>query len=125
MFDRLKQWASALKRDVVALYLAARDPRVHWLPKTLAVAIAAYALSPVDLLPDFIPVIGYLDELILLPLAIAGVVRLIDSVIMAEHRATANQIVERPTSTMAAVTIIMIWIVLAVAVGYLGYQYFR
>jgi uncharacterized membrane protein YkvA (DUF1232 family) len=108
MFARLKQWANVLKRDVLALYLAARDPRVPWLPKALAVVSVAYALSPFDLIPDFIPVLGYLDELILLPLAIAGVVRLIDPAIMAEHRAAADAIAERPKSIAAAITIVAI-----------------
>jgi uncharacterized membrane protein YkvA (DUF1232 family) len=88
-------------RDTVAPYLATRDPRVRWYAKALAVVIAAYALSPIDLIPDFIP-LGYLDELILLPLAIAGVVRLIDPAIMAEHRATAATMAEQLTSKSGA-----------------------
>ena len=87
--DTLRQWAAALKRDAVALYLAARDPRVPWPVKALAGLIAVYALSPIDLIPDFLPVLGYVDELILLPLAIAGVMRLIEPGILAEHRAGA------------------------------------
>jgi uncharacterized membrane protein YkvA (DUF1232 family) len=74
---RLRRWARALKQDVMALYIAARDPRVLWHGKLAATAIAAYALSPVDLIPDFIPVLGYLDEVILLPIAIALVIRMI------------------------------------------------
>jgi len=77
MLNRLKQWARALKRDVLALYLAARDPRVPWYAKALALVTAAYALSPIDLIPDFIPVLGYLDDLILLPGLIWLTVRLI------------------------------------------------
>lgn len=125
MFERLKRWAQALKRDVLALYLAARDSRVPWFPKALAVVIAAYALSPIDLIPDFIPVLGYLDELMLLPLAIAGVVRLIDPAIMAEHRAKATAMQDRPKSTMAALAIITIWVLVAATAGWLAYQYFR
>jgi len=75
--DHLKDWARALKNDVVALYIAGRDPRVPWYVKAAAVAIAAYALSPIDLIPDFIPVLGYLDEVIILPIAIALVIRMI------------------------------------------------
>jgi uncharacterized membrane protein YkvA (DUF1232 family) len=123
LLDQLKHWARVIRRDAVALYLATRDPRVPWHAKTLAIVIAAYAISPVDLIPDFIPVLGYLDELILLPLAIAGVIRLIDPAVMAEHRASASQIVERPTSTMAAVAIMIIWIVVAVAAGRWVYEY--
>ena len=108
--DRLKQWARSLKRDAVALYLAARDPRVPWYVKALAGAIAAYALSPIDLIPDFIPVLGYLDELVLLPLAIAGVVRLIDPVILEEHRATASEIIVRLVSRIGAAVVVTLWV---------------
>ena len=112
--ERLKNWARIIRRDAVALSLATRDPRVPWYAKALAVVIAAYAFSPIDLIPDFIPVVGYLDELILLPIAIAGVVRLIDPAVMAEHRATAAQMAERPTSKVGAVLIAALW-VLAIA----------
>jgi uncharacterized membrane protein YkvA (DUF1232 family) len=81
--------ARAIRRDAIALYLAARDPRVSWHAKVLAAVVAAYALSPIDLIPDFIPVLGYLDEVVLLPLAMAAVMRLIDPAIIAEHRAAA------------------------------------
>jgi uncharacterized membrane protein YkvA (DUF1232 family) len=107
--DQLKNWARITQRDAVALYLAARDPRVQWYAKAMAVLIAAYALSPIDLIPDFIPILGYLDELILLPLAIAGVVRLIDPEIMTEHRARASQMAERPTSKLGAALIVVLW----------------
>ena len=86
MKSRLKEWARAIKRDVHALYLAGRDPRVPWYVKALAIAVAAYALSPIDLIPDFIPVLGYLDDLVLIPLGILLVVWLIPPGIMAEHR---------------------------------------
>jgi uncharacterized membrane protein YkvA (DUF1232 family) len=85
MLERLKRWARAVKRDVLALYLAGRDPRVPWYAKALAAATAAYALSPIDLVPDFIPVIGYLDDLIIVPVAIVLVIRLIPAGVMEEH----------------------------------------
>jgi uncharacterized membrane protein YkvA (DUF1232 family) len=88
--NRLRQWAGAIRRDAVALYLAARDPRMPWPVKILAVIVAAYALSPIDLIPDVIPVIGLLDEVILLPLAIAGIVKLVPAGIMEEHRLRAE-----------------------------------
>jgi uncharacterized membrane protein YkvA (DUF1232 family) len=69
MLSRLKHWARAIKRDVFALWLAARDPRVPWYAKAMAGLVAAYALSPIDLIPDFIPVLGYLDDVVLVPLA--------------------------------------------------------
>jgi uncharacterized membrane protein YkvA (DUF1232 family) len=92
---RLKDWARAIKRDVVALYIAGRDPRVPRYVKLAAMAIAAYALSPIDLIPDFIPVLGYLDEVILLPVAIALVIRMIPDPLMTEFRAEAQRRSER------------------------------
>ena len=108
--DHLKDWARALKNDVLALYIAGRDPRVPWYVKAAAVVIAAYALSPIDLIPDFIPVLGYLDEVILLPIAIALVVRMIPDPLMAEFREEAQRRSERPTSHAAAAVIIALWI---------------
>lgn len=118
---RLKQWARRIKQDVHALYLAARDPRTPWLPKILAVTIAAYALSPIDLIPDFIPVLGYLDDLILLPIAIASVIRLIPPAVMEEHRAAAAAR-ERPISGAGAVGITCIWIAVATLLFWLLWQ---
>jgi uncharacterized membrane protein YkvA (DUF1232 family) len=115
-FEQTKSWARILKRDCLALYLAARDPRVPWYAKAVAALIAAYALSPIDLIPDFIPVIGYLDDLILLPLAIAGVMHLIHPAVMAEHRATAAQMGQRPTSKLGAAFIAAIWVLAFVLV---------
>jgi uncharacterized membrane protein YkvA (DUF1232 family) len=115
---RLKDWAREMKRDVTALYLAARDPRVPWYAKALALAVAAYALSPIDLIPDFIPVLGHLDDVIIVPLGILLAVRLIPADVLAEHRATAAALHERPTSRTAALVIVAIWIGLAlVAAG--------
>jgi uncharacterized membrane protein YkvA (DUF1232 family) len=107
---RLRRWARAVEQDVAALYIAGRDPRVPWHVKAAAVAIAAYALSPIDLIPDFIPVLGYLDEVILLPIAIALVVRMIPDPLMAEFRKEAQRRSERPTSRAAAAVIIAFWI---------------
>src|ERR1700742_411421 len=90
MRQKLSRWARAIKRDAHALYLAARDPRVPWYAKALALAVAAYALSPIDLIPDFVPVLGYLDDLIIVPLGIALVVWLVPPEVMAEHRASAT-----------------------------------
>jgi uncharacterized membrane protein YkvA (DUF1232 family) len=121
---KLKEWARAIKRDVHAIYLAARDPRVPWYAKALAMFVAAYALSPIDLIPDFIPVVGYLDDLIIVPLGILAVVQLIPSEIMEEHRATAAIVSERPVSRTGAVIIVLIWIASIAIVAWLGYRYF-
>lgn len=109
MLERWKQQARAIKRDAHALYLAARDPRVPWYAKALAIAVAAYALSPIDLIPDFIPVIGYLDDLIIVPAGLLLIIRLIPAEIMAEHRELAAAAQHRPVSRMAAAIIIIVW----------------
>lgn len=111
----IKAWARDLKRDSVALYLASRDPRVPWYAKALAVAIAAYALSPIDLIPDFIPVIGYLDDLILLPLGIWLAISLVPDEVMAECRAKAGAVLQRPISRAGMIAIIVLWIAGALA----------
>lgn len=120
---RLRAWAQAIKRDVYALYLSARDPRVPWPAKAVAVCVAAYALSPIDLIPDFIPVLGLLDELIILPLGILLAVKLIPPHVLAEHRATAAIAQMQPRSTAGALAIIVVWIALAAAAGWLVYRW--
>lgn len=122
--QRLRDWARAIKRDVHAVYLASRDPRVPWPAKVLAVCIAAYALSPIDLIPDFIPVLGYLDEAILLPLGILLVVRMIPPDIMAEHRATAVTAAARPQSFAGAAAIIAIWLALTAFAAWLVHRWY-
>jgi uncharacterized membrane protein YkvA (DUF1232 family) len=109
MAGDLKDWARLIKRDVHALYLASRDPRVPWYAKALAVVVVGYALSPIDLIPDFIPVLGCLDDLILLPLGIVIVIRLIPPALMAEHRELAAAAQEQPVSRTAAVVIAGAW----------------
>lgn len=122
---RLKDWARAIKRDVLAIYLAARDPRTPWYAKALALCVAGYALSPIDLIPDFIPVLGYLDDVIVVPLGILLVVRMIPPDVMAEKRAAAAQVCARPANRVAAAVIVGIWAACAIAAGWLGYRYFR
>jgi uncharacterized membrane protein YkvA (DUF1232 family) len=75
MLQRIKEWARAIRRDVHALWLAARDPRTPWYAKAFALAIAAYALSPIDLIPDFIPILGYADHAIVVVLVLRSVCR--------------------------------------------------
>jgi uncharacterized membrane protein YkvA (DUF1232 family) len=110
MLSTIKTWARNLKRDSFALYLASRDPRVPWYVKALAVAIAAYALSPIDLIPDFIPVLGYLDDLILLPLGIWLAISLIPDEVMTECRTNAAAALQRPVSRAGMIAIILLWI---------------
>src|ERR1700737_1673437 len=113
MFSRMKTWARRLNRDGHAIYLASRDPRVPWYAKFLAIAVAGYALSPIDLIPDFIPVVGYLDDLIIVPLGILLVVRMIPPDVMAQHRATASLAATKSVSNIGAALIIVIWLLLA------------
>ncbi|WP_436049811.1 YkvA family protein [Phenylobacterium sp. LjRoot225] len=99
-----------MKTDVVALWIAARDRRTPWLAKVIAGAVAAYALSPVDLIPDFIPVLGYLDDLLIVPLGLALAIRLIPPPLMAEFRALALERAKRPRSDAAAILIVTAWL---------------
>ena len=109
MLGRLRPWAAALKRDVLALWFAYRDPRTPLPAKLLAMLIVAYALSPIDLIPDFIPVLGYLDELVLLPGAIYLAIRLVPEPVLADGRTRAAAWIEarnaEPRSYVAAVLI--------------------
>lgn len=124
MPGRLRDWARIVKQDVHALYLASRDPRVPWHAKALAVVVAGYALSPIDLIPDFIPVLGYLDDVIVVPLGILLVIRMIPPEIMAEHRALAAAAQERPISRMAAAIVALSWALSVGLIGWLAYRYF-
>jgi uncharacterized membrane protein YkvA (DUF1232 family) len=121
MLSHLKAWARNLKRDSHAIYLASRDPRVPWYAKALAIAVAAYALSPIDLIPDFIPIVGYLDDLIIVPLGIWLVVSLIPGEVMAECRARADEVGQRPVSRAGMIAILVVWIAGAVVLGWIGY----
>ncbi len=123
MLSRLKIWARTLRRDAHAIYLASRDPRVPWHAKALAVAVAGYALSPIDLIPDFIPVVGYLDELIILPLGIWLVVSLIPAEIMAECRVRADEAGQRPVSRAGMIFIIALWLAGAIALAWTSHAY--
>ncbi len=106
----LKAKAQALKRHALTVYFAARDPRTPLPVRALALLIAAYAFSPIDLIPDFIPVLGYLDDLVLIPLGVALVVRLVPSDVMESARAQAAVAAERPTSYFAAACIVVVWL---------------
>jgi uncharacterized membrane protein YkvA (DUF1232 family) len=114
---RLADWARALKRESLVLYYAARDARTPWYVKLIAGAIVAYALSPIDLIPDFIPVLGLLDELLLLPAAIWLALRLVPGPVLDESRVRAEAALERPASRAAAVVIVLIWVAGAAALG--------
>jgi len=120
-FDSVVTWAKLVKRDVYAVWLAARDPRTPLIAKYLALAVAAYAVSPIDLIPDFIPVFGYLDDLIIIPLGLLLVIRLMPQDLMLEFRQKADQQELRPVSVMAAVVIISLWIMCLAFVVYVSF----
>ncbi len=116
--EKAKKWARDLKRDVVALWIAAHDPRTPLSAKLVAGAVAAYALSPIDLIPDFIPVLGYLDDLLLVPLGILVAVRLIPETLMADFRQQALARENRPTSVAAAGIVVVLWLAAITACAY-------
>ncbi|MCF6116785.1 MAG: DUF1232 domain-containing protein [Mesorhizobium sp.] len=116
----MKAWLEAAKRrardiklDVVALWFAARDRRVPWFAKFVAGMVAAYALSPIDLIPDFIPVLGYLDDLIIVPLGVVLAIRLVPPPLMAEFRARAAALEKHPQSRMGMFFVVALWLALA------------
>jgi len=122
----LKQRARHLKAETFALYLAARDPRTPWYGKLLIAGIVAYAFSPIDLIPDFVPVLGYLDDLILIPIGIALAIKLIPHQVLAECRARANETIQngKPVSRVAGAVIVVIWLVLAALCFVWAYEAF-
>lgn len=110
---RVRQWARVIKRDVMTLWIAARDPRTPLAAKVIAIVIAAYALSPIDLIPDFVPVLGYLDDIVIVPLGIMLAIRLIPMTLLEEFRSRAAEMIERPISRAGVAIIIAIWIAAA------------
>ena len=111
--ERLRRWAAGLKREVYALYLAYRDPRVPWYAKVFAAVVVGYALSPIDLVPDPIPVLGYLDDLVLVPLGVAIAIRMIPPEAMEECREEARKADGRPVNRVAAAVVVAVWLLLA------------
>lgn len=112
LIARLKTWARGIKRDVVTVYFAARDPQAPIGARILAAVVAAYALSPIDLIPDFIPVLGYLDDLLIVPLGLLLVMRLMPDDVLANARAKADTLLTKPRSLLAAACVVVIWGVL-------------
>jgi membrane protein DedA with SNARE-associated domain/uncharacterized membrane protein YkvA (DUF1232 family) len=117
---RVREWARGLRRDVYAIYLAAHDPRVPWYAKAAALLVVAYAVSPIDLIPDFLPVLGHLDDVILVPLGVLLAARLIPDELLDEHRRAAAAMVEKPTDWRVGALFLAIWaIALAFALRWL------
>jgi uncharacterized membrane protein YkvA (DUF1232 family) len=120
MLESWKRRARQLKGETFALYLAYRDARTPWYAKVFAALVVGYAFSPIDLIPDPIPILGYLDDLLLVPLGIALVLKMIPPVVLAECREQARLAMEqgKPTNWTAAVAIIAVWLVVAAAIIY-------
>jgi uncharacterized membrane protein YkvA (DUF1232 family) len=119
IMDWARQASHRLRRDAHMLWLAARDSRTPLPAKLVAGFVAAYALSPIDLIPDFVPIFGMLDELVVVPLGLAVAIRLIPGPLLAELRADADAAVERPVSRAGAVIVILLW---ATAISFLALQ---
>jgi uncharacterized membrane protein YkvA (DUF1232 family) len=124
LLARLRRWSRALQAEALALYFAGRDPRTPLYAKLVIVAVAAYAMSPIDLIPDFIPVLGYLDDLIIVPAGLALAVRLVPDVVLLDCRArAAERLAEaRPRSMTAAVVIVCVWVAAIALTGWLVWQ---
>jgi len=125
--DTWKRRALQLKTEVYALYLAYKDPRTPWYAKVFTAVVVGYAFSPIDLIPDPIPVLGYLDDLLLIPLGVFLAVKMIPAEVMVESRERAKEIMAqgKPVNKVAAVVIVLIWIGLVVAAGMIMYGWVK
>ena len=120
MIEKIKIRARALKRDAYALYLAYRDPRIRWYARAFIALVVAYAFSPIDLIPDFIPVLGYLDDLILIPLGVTLALKMIPAEVIAEARQNAEELIHqgKPVSRAGVVIVITLWVLVLAGVAW-------
>ncbi|MBU8917766.1 YkvA family protein [Neobacillus sp. 114] len=125
MFNQIKTWAKGLKKNIYVLYLAYKDPRVPWYAKVFTVCVVAYAFSPIDLIPDFIPILGYLDDIILVPLGIMLALKMIPKDIIAECEMKAQEMMSKgkPKNWIAGSIILVIWFLILIWI--LKMIYFR
>ena len=116
ILERLKQQARQLKIELFAIHLACQDPRVPWYAKAFAICVVGYAFSPIDLIPDFIPILGYLDDLIVVPLGIILILKIIPPAVMIECRVKAQSATlrDKPKNWIAAGIILIVWVLFAV-----------
>ncbi len=118
--SKLKIWARGLKREIAALWFAVRDPATPWYAKALGFVIVGYAISPIDLIPDFIPVLGYLDDILILPLGLALLKRLIPREVMKRARSKASELGdERLRSRVAGFVVLTIWLLVLIALAFI------
>lgn len=113
----LRGWARALKQQALTVWFAARDARTPWAVRLFALAVAAYALSPIDLIPDFIPVLGLLDDLVIVPLGVWLVLRWLPADVVHDAREQARITAARPVSRAMAVVIVGVWLLAALLIG--------
>ncbi len=129
LFQRIYQWAKTLKADILALWFAYRDSRTPWYAKLWAAMVVGYAFSPIDLIPDFIPVLGYLDDVILLPMGILVAIRLIPKEVLADSRRKAQVWLEekkgKPKNWAVAIAIVLLWAILILFICYFGLRQFK
>ncbi|WCK54892.1 YkvA family protein [Aneurinibacillus sp. Ricciae_BoGa-3] len=127
MIKKLKIWAKSLKRQVFILYLATKDKRTPWVAKVIAVCVVAYAFSPIDLIPDFIPILGYLDDVIIVPLGIMLAIKLIPEPIISDCKVKAGEMMKngKPKNWFVGSLIILVWIVLVVWLSTVAYKFFK
>ena len=111
MLQKLKKIARALKSDLIALYLSYRDPRVAWYAKLFTLGVVSYAFSPVDFIPDFIPVLGYVDDLVIVPLGIFLALKMVPNAVIEENRVKAQHMLNKPRNWIAASLIMAIWLI--------------
>ena len=125
--EKLKRWARRLETEVYALYLAYKDPRVPLYARVFAAVVVGYAFSPIDLIPDVIPILGYLDDLLLVPLGVALAIRMIPAPVLAECRARAREVMAdaKPVNKVAAAVVVAVWIALAALTVFLVARWAR
>jgi uncharacterized membrane protein YkvA (DUF1232 family) len=121
----LRKWAKSLRQQALVVYHVARDPRTPRFARVLALAVAAYALSPIDLIPDCIPVLGYLDDLVIVPLGLMLVLQLTPGEVLGAARDKAKETTDRPVSRGMAAVIVGVWILAAVVLGVWAWRLFR
>jgi uncharacterized membrane protein YkvA (DUF1232 family) len=128
LLSKLKERAAALKREVFALYFAAGDPRVPWYARAFMGLVLAYAFSPIDLIPDFIPVLGYLDDLIIVPLGVALALKMVPAQVMQDARKQVDALAQqgKPVSRIGAILVVAIWVILAgVMIGFIVHAFMK
>jgi uncharacterized membrane protein YkvA (DUF1232 family) len=127
MIKKIKDWARKIKRQIFILYFACKDERVPWYAKVFTAFVVAYALSPIDLIPDFIPILGYLDEVILLPLGILAAIKMIPKAVLSDCEVRAEELLKKgkPKNWIAGSIILLLWIVFTVWVVVKIYEVFR